>query len=167
MFGILLDTLSLTSVSPRPCEKCFLIFVFEMGHECFFYNDTKINKKDKTGNHGYKGFPCLKSSPVTFKKQVCYWPGPDYNGSGKGAGWAVEGATELAERFKSSKQLPWAIFHLQRKKTKTKWKLNSQPGFHIISNKNWIQQLKKKKKKKKSHKFKGLGSWSLLSFTHA
>ena len=80
---ILLDILSLTPVIPRPCEKCFLLFIFVMGHECFFYNDTKINKKDKTRNHGSKeGF----FLPQILTRQVYCWSGPDYKSSGKGAG---------------------------------------------------------------------------------
>lgn len=73
MFVILLDILSLTPVSPRPCEKHFLMFVFVVGHECFFYNDTKINKKDKTGNYALKKVFCLKSSQGTFRRQVYHW----------------------------------------------------------------------------------------------
>ena len=51
---LLADTLSLTPVTPRPCEKWFPMFIFVTGHECFFYNDSKINKKDKARNHGSK-----------------------------------------------------------------------------------------------------------------
>lgn len=30
------------------------MFVFVVGHECFSYNTTTINKKGKTGNHALK-----------------------------------------------------------------------------------------------------------------
>lgn len=57
MFVLFFDILKLTPVSPRPCEKYFLMFVFVVGHECFSYDNPKINKKDKTGNHALKVFP--------------------------------------------------------------------------------------------------------------
>ena len=69
---VLADTLSLTPVTPRPCEKWFPMFIFVTGHECFFYNDSKINKKDKTRNHGSKEAFFLLPQILTSHLQKAY-----------------------------------------------------------------------------------------------
>lgn len=70
MFVILFDILTLTPVSPRPCEKHFLMFVFVVGHECFSYDNTTINKKDKTGNHALMVFPRSHLEKAPSRGQV-------------------------------------------------------------------------------------------------
>lgn len=70
MFVILFDILTLTPVSPRPCEQYFLMFVFVVGHECSSYDNTTINKKNKTGNHALKVFPRSHLDKTSSRGQV-------------------------------------------------------------------------------------------------
>lgn len=58
------------SCQPRPCEQYFLMFVFVVGHECSSYDNSTINKKNKTGNHALKVFPRSHLDKTSSRGQV-------------------------------------------------------------------------------------------------
>lgn len=107
-----------------------LMFVSVKGHKCFSYNNTKINKKEKTGKierGDYSQFSsCIwKAGLPTVVLSIVA---------------VAQEAAELIDRFKSvfpimKQQLFVTHVHSQRKK-KAKQKLNSQPRFPVISNRN-------------------------------
>lgn len=99
-----------------------------MGHECFFDSDTKINKKDNGTMALKKIFPASNRPQSPSKGRFTTGQVLIILAVVKGLD-GQQGATELAERFRSMfpirKQLPWAIFHSQRKKTKKRQNENS------------------------------------------
>lgn len=73
--------------------KTFFNVCFVVGHECFFYNDSKINKKGKTGNYALRKV----FLPQIFTRHLQKASLPLVNDSGKEEEW---GTAELLRDLK-------------------------------------------------------------------